>query len=111
MQALCKQNEGKAERMSFFLVEFLGIGFLGIGFLGIGYLGILVEQNFLLDIVHLRILAAGIVLLSSCAGIAMGLIKEGDDFAVLTDILIIHSGYTRNYTTIHTFFTQAFINN
>jgi polyribonucleotide nucleotidyltransferase len=35
----------------------------------------------------LSLMDAGVPLTSPVAGIAMGLIKEGDDFAVLTDIL------------------------
>jgi len=35
----------------------------------------------------LALMAAGVPISASCAGIAMGLIKEGDDVAVLTDIL------------------------
>lgn len=35
----------------------------------------------------LALMDAGVPLKSSCAGVAMGLIKEGDDVAVLTDIL------------------------
>jgi polyribonucleotide nucleotidyltransferase len=34
----------------------------------------------------LSLMDAGVPLSSPVAGIAMGLIKEGDDFAVLTDI-------------------------
>ena len=35
----------------------------------------------------LSLMDAGVPISSPVAGIAMGLIKEGDDFAVLTDIL------------------------
>ncbi|MEX0980384.1 MAG: polyribonucleotide nucleotidyltransferase [Gemmatimonadota bacterium] len=35
----------------------------------------------------LALMAAGVPMRAACAGVAMGLIKEGDDIAVLTDIL------------------------
>ena len=35
----------------------------------------------------LSLMDAGVPITNAVAGVAMGLIKEGDDFAVLTDIL------------------------
>ena len=53
----------------------------------------------------LALMDAGVPLKEPVAGIAMGLIKEGDDFSVLSDIFVSHHGPTmnliRDFTDFH----------